>query len=225
MLIKRMDEIVNIRNVFKRIFSMTEQVEVYDGDVDLRKQQQLYLDSITGEEGRTYLQRQFKNTTMDVVILRDISFSTDLIRVEYAAAIVTLMAALEGIAAVRTAQINFSDMEKLNKSFEQPISQSRIAPDAFGATIMAGALDMIDSFTFRASKRLIFIITDDQIEDFEQCQVMMEQLSLSKGLHFFMIGITPEAYGDVAEINDPNALCSVSMLAKILYQLLLKELI
>jgi len=137
-----MDEIVNIRNVFKRIFSMTEQVEVYDGDVDLRKQQQLYLDSITGEEGRTYLQRQFKNTTMDVVILRDISFSTDLIRVEYAEAIVTLMAALEGIAAVRTAQIEFSDMEKLNKSFEQPISQSRIAPDAFGATIMAGALDM-----------------------------------------------------------------------------------
>jgi len=224
-LIKRMNEIVNIRNVFKRIFSMTEQVEVYDGDIDLRKQQQLYLDSITGDEGRTYLQRRFKNTTLDVVLLRDISFSTDLIRVEYAQAIIILMAALEGIAAVRTAQIDFSDMPKLNKTFDQPISQSGVAPDAFGATIMAGAMDMLEHLDFRASRRLVFIITDGQIEDFEHCQDMMEQFALSKSMQFFMINITSEVYGEVAEINVPNASCSVSMLAKVLYQILLKELV
>lgn len=223
-LIKRMGEIVNIRNVFKRIFSMTEQVEVYEGDVDLRKQQQLYMDSLTGEEGRTYIQHRFKNTTMDVAILRDISFSTDLIRVEYAEAIITLLAALEGIPAVRTAQIDFSDIPKLNKSFDQPISRASIAPDAFGATFMAGALDILVGFTFRASKRLVFIITDGEIEDFEQCQEMLEQLKITKGLHVFMINISPEIYGDVSEITDSQAICSVSMLANVLYHLLLKEL-
>jgi len=224
-LIKRRNEINNIRNVFKRIFSMTEQIEVYDGDIDLRKQQQLYLDSITGIEGRTYLQRRFINTTLDVILLRDISFSTDLIRVEYAEAIIVLLAALEGIATVRTAQIDFSDVPKLNKTFKQPISQSSIAPDAFGATIMEGALHMLEQFTFHASKRLVFIITDGQIENYDHCQELMEQLTLLKNIQFFMINITSEAYGDVAEINVPNASCSVSMLAKVLYQILIKELV
>lgn len=223
-LIKRMSEIMRIRNVFKRIFTMTEQTEVYDGDVDLRKQQQLYLDSITGEEGRTYLQRRFKNTTMDAVILRDISFSTDLNRVEYAEVIISLLAALEGMAAVRTAQIDFSDIPKLNKSFDQPISRSSIAPDAFGATLLLSALNIIESFVFRAAKRLVFIITDGEIEDVDQCREIMDNLKITRDLHFFMIHITPEIYGDTAKIENSNATCSMSMLDKILFKLLLKEL-
>lgn len=224
-LMRRMDEITRIRNVFRRVFTLTRQVEVFEGDIDLRKQQQLYIDSITGEEGRTYLQRRFRNTTMDVVVLRDISFSTDLFRVEYAEAVITLMAALEGIAAVQTAQIDFSDVPKLNKSFEQPITQSSIAPYAFGATRLGEALDMMEGFNFRASKRLAVVITDGEIEDQEQCRATMERLSREKGIFFFMIHIVPEECDGIAETGEEEAVCCMAKLDKVLFEVLMREVV
>ena len=223
-LIKRMEEIVRIRNVFKRIITMTEQVEVYDGDVDLRKQQQLYLDSLSGGEGRTYLQRRFRNTTMDVVLLRDVSFSTDLIRLEYAEAIVTILAALDGFAAVRTAVVDFSDFAIQRKTFDQAARDCLVAPEAFGATFMKGALDLMAEYDFRAAKRLAIVITDGEIEDMEECAEKIRELAAVERFKFVTFHITPTVYGDAIEVSGSGATCSYSLLDKALFQVLLKEL-
>ena len=223
-LIKRMEEILRVRNVFKRIFSMTEQVEVYEGDIDLRKQQQMYVNSLTGDEGRTYLQRKFKNTSMDVVIVRDISFSTDLNKVEYAEVIVELLAALEGIESVRTAQIDFSDIARLNKRFEQPVGKASVAPEAFGATKMLEALNIIEKLDFYSSKRLVFIITDGEIEDYEQCQEMITEMEATQNTLFFNIHIIADIYGEVSEIDGKSAVSSMGMLDKVIFHMLIKEL-
>jgi hypothetical protein len=223
-LLRRIDEIARIRNVFKRIFTMTVRAEVFEGDADLRKQQQIYVDSLTGDEGRTFLQRRFRATTMDVVILRDVSFSTDLYKEEYAEAIVAILASLEGIAAVRTAQIDFSDIPRQNKTFAQKLSASSIAPYAFGGTLMAPALEMVREFVFKASKRFAFIVTDGEIEDPEACGEVMEALSKTERLSFFKIHITPEIYGEFLKTDGEDASCSLGMLDKALYGILLREL-
>jgi hypothetical protein len=204
---------------------MTVQTEVFEGDTDLRKQQQIYVNSLTGDDGQTFLQRRFRATTMDVVILRDVSFSTDLYKEEYAEAIVAILASLEGIAAVRTAQIDFSDISKQNKTFTQKLSASSIAPYAFGGTSMAPALEIVRGFAFKASKRLAFIVTDGEIEDIEVCGDLMEALSKTENISFFKIHITPEIYGEFLEIDGESTSCSLSMLDKALYKILLRELV
>lgn len=223
-LITRIEEIVRIRNVFKRIITMTEQVEVYDGDVDLRKQQQLYLDSLSGSEGRTYLQRRFRNTTMDVVLRRDVSFSTDLIRLEYAEAIVTILAALDGFAVVRTAVVDFSDFAVQRKAFDQAARDCLVASEAFGATFMKDALDMMAGYDFRAAKRLAIVITDGEIEDMEECAEKMRDLAAVERFKFVIFHITPTIYGDAIKVSGSGATCSYSFLDKALFQILLKEL-
>lgn len=223
-LVNRMEEIIRIRNVFKRIITMTEQVEAYDGDVDLRKQQQLYLDSLAGVEGRTHLQRRFRNTTMDVVLLRDVSFSTNLIRFEYAEAIVSILAALDGFAAVRTAVVDFSDYAVLRKTFEQTARECLVAPEAFGATLMEGALDMAADFTYRAAKRLVIVMTDGEIEDCEICAGKMLEMRSAQRLKFVALHITPTVYGDAIEVSGSEATCSYGLLDKALLQVLTREL-
>lgn len=223
-LIRRIEEIVKIRNVFKRIFTMTEQVEVFDGDVDLRKQQRLYLDSLTGEEGQTFVQRRFKNTTMDVVILRDISFSTDLCKVEYGEAMIVILAALEGLPAVRTAQIDFSEQARVNKTFEQSVNQSAFVPDAFGGTRMADALELVDALSFKASKRLVFIASDGEIEDMDLCTPVMQRMTSDKHVRFLMLHLSPEIYGDKLEFGEHSVHCSFNRMDKAIFTLLLKVL-
>jgi hypothetical protein len=223
-LIKRMENIVRIRNVFKRIFTMTEQTEVFDGDVDLRKQQRLYISSLTAEEDRAFLQRRFKSTTMDVVVVRDISFSTDLYKLEYAEAIVAILASLDAIASVRTAQIDFSDFAVLNKGFDQRARDAAVAPRAFGGTLMGSALELVGGFSFRAARRLVFIVTDGEIEDMADCSERMKHLSSLQGLRFFTIHITPEIYGDRLDVTGTHAVCGFNTLDRALYHVLMREL-
>lgn len=218
------EEIVRVRNVFKRFFTATHQVETFDGDVNLRRQQQLYLDSITGDPGRNFLQRRFRNTTMDVVILRDTSFSTDAHKTEYAASIVTILAALEGISSVHTAQIDFSDYPRLNKTFKQPLSRASIAPEAFGATRLAEALDIVESFSFRADKRLAFLVSDGEIEDPERCAGKTAELEKKQGVFFFTVKLTLPVYGSTLQTCNRNAVCSFDMLSRALFELLRKDL-
>jgi hypothetical protein len=218
------EEIVRVRNVFKRFFTATHHVETFDGDVNLRRQQQLYLDSITGDPGRNFLQRRFRNTTMDVVILRDTSFSTDLYKIEYAASIITILAALEGIPSVRTAQIDFSDYPRLNKVFKQPLSRASIAPEAFGATRLAEALDIVESFNFRADKRLVFLVSDGEIEEPERCAEKTAALEKKQGLLFLYVKLTLPVYGSALQTRGRNAVCSFDMLSRALFELLRKDL-
>jgi len=183
------DEIVRLRNVFRRVLAATQAVEVFDGDVDLRKQQAIYLDSLTGDEGRNYLNRRFQATSLDVVILRDISFSTHPARVEYAQAVVVLLAALEQMPQVRTAQLDFSEIATVNKRFDQPVSQAAVAPEAFGGTLLAPGLVQLERFAFRASKRLVFILTDGEIADADECRDLLARLRAEHGLVFVPVEV------------------------------------
>ena len=223
-LLKRMTEINLIRNVFKRIFTMTETVKSFEGDVDIQKQQQLYTDSLTGEYGKTYIKKRFANNTMDVVIIRDVSFSINLIRVEYAETIITMLAALEGIPNVRTAQIDFSDKAIINKQFENKLKDCLIIPEAFGSTFLLPPLEKVDDLAFKSDKRLVFIITDGEIEDFEESVQLMIHLEQEKKLRFIMIHIISSFYGKFAQIQKNRAVCSYDLLDKVIYTILLKEL-
>ena len=98
---RRRDLIDQLRTIFKRYFEKASWVKDYDGDLNVVRQQQAYVNSMTAEVGQDYLRMKQRDPSLDVIIYRDISSSTSNIKDSYAETAVVQLAALEGMRGIR----------------------------------------------------------------------------------------------------------------------------
>ena len=82
-------------------------IGAYDGDVNLKKQQEVYLASKTAEESRVYQYYLRRKVSVDIMIIRDVSGSTYRFEREYAEALIEILAAVNNFDGIRTLVIDF----------------------------------------------------------------------------------------------------------------------
>lgn len=92
-------------------------IGAYDGDVNLKKQQEAYLASKTAEESRVYQYYLRRKGSVDIMIIRDVSGSTYRFEREYAEALIEILAAVNNFDGIRTLVIDFEGGAKVRKSF------------------------------------------------------------------------------------------------------------
>lgn len=172
---KYSSEINATRKVFLDIFSKNININVKDGELDFKKQQSAYINSIVGESGNDYTIQKKIKTGFDLVILRDISGSTGNFKVEYAESIVVLMAALDGIEGVRTSLIEFESSSKIIKNFDDSLRESEINPISYGGTCVLKGLENVVKLNYKNDKRILIILSDgdysenvNSVENFEK---------------------------------------------------------
>jgi hypothetical protein len=177
---KYADTINAIRRAFKLRLEKLALVPAYDGDLNLKRQQQAYINSFTQESQPDYQIMKRVEQWLDVVIIRDISASTSGIYDEYCKLTIAILAALNGLPGIRVAQIDFSDYAILNLNFGEPVRQGRIFPRYESGTQLIPAFDLVEKLHFTARKRIGITITDGWIgDDFEE-----RELELARKLRF-----------------------------------------
>ncbi|WP_370840768.1 hypothetical protein [Phascolarctobacterium faecium] len=92
-------------------------IGAYDGDVNLKKQQEAYLASKTAEESRVYQYYLRRKVSVDIMIIRDVSGSMYRFEREYAEALIEILAAVNNFDGIRTLVIDFEGGAKVRKSF------------------------------------------------------------------------------------------------------------
>lgn len=218
------DVIEGLRSVFKRVFESVRFVKDYDGEINVKRQQSAYLNSLTNDTALDYIRMERKDNSLDVVLIRDVSGSTSGVMEEYASSLVCFLAALEGLHNVKTGAVDFSEKHHVAKTFKEEGRQSRIYPTCNGGTSLSSSIDEIAKWDWRASKRLAFVITDGEIFDYNLAKQKMDVLQSSKNIHFFMLDV---AGGDIDGEIDETALihCGIRQLPDVLARLVLRRFI
>lgn len=179
--VRKYGDVINaIRRAFKLRLEKLALVPAYDGDLNLKRQQQAYLNSFTQESQLDYHIMKRVEQWLDVVIIRDISASTSGICDEYCKLTIAIVAALNGLPGIRIAQIDFSDDAILNLNFGEPVKQGRIFPRYESGTQLIPALETVEKLHFTARKRIGITITDGWIGD----EFEAYELDLARRLRF-----------------------------------------
>jgi hypothetical protein len=181
--------ILRLRSVFKRLFESAVIYRDYDGDLDITRQQTAYLNSFTNDVGLDYQRYKLVDPELDLLILRDVSGSTVSMQIPYTQAIVCILAALEGLKGVRTRLVEFNNTFVETKSYEEEVREARIFPRANGGTDLLRVLKEVCGDGWRASNRLVFVITDGMVVGPGKCKQQMDVLERQYGIKFFMLEI------------------------------------
>ena len=203
--LKRRNEIESLRRVFESAFTDYKNIRVKEGDINFNKQQDAYVNSITGEEGKNYLYRKKEKVLVDIVIARDISGSTSCFKEKYAEALVVFLAALENLEGIRTAQLDFNGREFENKTFDTAIESAMINPKADGGTSICGVYRKVLGYDFKGKRNLFIVLTDGEFYDNRIEAARLEaEISRTAKICKFMIGTTlkKEGYGNIPKIED-----------------------
>ncbi len=217
--IKHFDTIQRIKRVFKRKLETAVIVQTNDGDLNMMRQQEAYLNSILGDEGDDYLGMKIKNPSLDIALLRDISGSTSSVQVEYAESIVCILAAVDGINGIRTCQIDFSDRHRVNKKFNEKINESRIIPDCQGGTNLNSSVNELKKMMWIARNKMVMVITDGDICDITAAIKSLQELSkMINGLRLIMIDVGNNRGSKIQT-------CSIADLPEFIMKEILKEAI
>lgn len=169
-------QIFKMEQLFRKVFTKMKSVNFFDGDVNLMKQQEAYLASITKEDAKVYQYYKLKKVDVDVVILRDVSGSTVPFMTQYAKVTCMFLAAVNNIPGIRTMQIDFADKAKVNKRFEEQIEMATVGPIAAGGTQLMPALNELKNVKFKGKLKLMFIISDGEIYDNTQAEATLNEL-------------------------------------------------
>lgn len=208
---KRRKEIEGLRGVFQKAFTEYKDIMVKDGDLNFQRQQQAYLDSITGEEGFNFQYKKLERGLVDVVILRDVSGSTSSAKIGYAEAIVVFLSALENLEGIRTAQIDFNGQHFTNKTFDTGIETATINPFAEGGTSISGAYKEVLGYDFKGRRNIVIVLSDGDI--FEPKSVIDElenRIKLqSKLIKFGIEGYSGNGYKPVTIEDIPREMLNV----------------
>ena len=163
-------EIGELEYIFKQSFTSMKIIGAYDGDVNLKKQQEAYLASKTAEESRGYQYYLRRKVSVDIMIIRDVSGSTYRFEREYAEALIEILAAVNNFDGIRTLIIDFEGGAKVRKSFIDKAEQTSIVPLSGGGTNLLPALRLLQEQVLKGKRRLLFLLSDGEINDREQAE-------------------------------------------------------
>lgn len=163
-------EIGELEYIFKQSFTSMKIIDAYDGDVNLKKQQEAYLDSKTAEESRVYQYYLQRKVSVDIMIIRDVSGSTYRFEREYAEALIEILAAVNNFDGIRTLVIDFEGGAKVRKSFTDKAEQTSIVPLSGGGTNLLPAVRLLKEQVLKGKRRLLFLLSDGEINDREQAE-------------------------------------------------------
>lgn len=182
-------EIQRLNVLFKNLFVELGSTRHFDGDVDLKMQQNAYIASITGEEQKVYNYYKLKYVDVDIVILRDTSGSIFGVSDAYTTMVIMLLAAVNNIPGVRTCQIDFGNKMFVNKTFDSGIDTAKIYPHAEGGTDIVPALDYLQKIKFKGKLRLAFVLSDGMFNEHGVANGMIEYLQKAQDLQFIKYAI------------------------------------
>jgi hypothetical protein len=182
-------EIAELEYIFKRAFTSMKIVDSFDGDINLYKQQAAYIASITQEYEKVYQYYRKKKVSVDIVILRDISGSTGKFEREYAEGLIEILAAVNNFKGIRTMEIDFGGAVKMNKSFDQSVEMASIFPVSGGGTSLLPAVRFLKTQTFKGRRRLLFVLSDGEINDREQADYELEDFCTKNNVNAIKIAL------------------------------------
>lgn len=186
---KHRDNILIVRNAFKRKINEIAERYAYDGELDPVYQQQAYVDSLLGEEGKYYIISELQTRSIDHLLIRDISGSTSSVKDKYAEGCIILHAAIQNLQpSVRDAHIDFSDNAYMLLDFDKKIKEARIHPRAMYGTDIIPAFEMALKLKWRSKSKIINVITDGDVSyGYED----LEQQLIRKGIKIVYWDISP----------------------------------
>lgn len=181
-------EINALRNMFLKLFTKYSDKYAKDGELNLQRQQSAYINSITREEGYDYLYKVMNHVDSDVVLLRDVSSSVGNDSLSFAKQCIIFLSALENIPGIRTAQIDFSSIAKVNKIFNDTMDMSYIVPAANGGTSIEPAYSELLKMDIKGKNNILIIITDGEYNTGQASFGYEKELAL-KGFKIIRLGI------------------------------------
>lgn len=159
------NEIATLTNVLRSLITQHSTIEVHDGDINVKKQMQAYLDSIFGEQNKTYTCNKLNIVDFDCLILRDTSGSTVNFKFEYFKSLVVVVEALENLK-IRNMVVDFNSDVRIVKTFDEDKKEDKFTVGSFGDTCVVAALNSIKSkVNWKSKRRLVIIITDGMFSD------------------------------------------------------------
>lgn len=156
-ILEDIEGIKELSAVFKNVFLNYEWCESKDGEININKSQELYINSFTGDEGYNYIKRKKIEPKFELVILRDVSTSTINFKEEYAKVTIQTLEALKPLKNVDTMLIDFGNRNEVVKKFND--KEFIVYPKIWGSTALTEALCVQRSFA-KNKKRIIIIFTD-----------------------------------------------------------------
>jgi len=155
------NEIVRkVHKAFAEIFTKNHNVATKEGDINLKRMQDAYMNRLTGEDGYDYHIQKRCETAFDCVILRDTSGSVADVAKEYANIVCVLAKALEELHGVKVGVIDFNSVVKVRKAFNQPLIKADIKPVGMGGTNLLDALLKLNDIPFKQKTKICILITD-----------------------------------------------------------------
>lgn len=182
-------EISELEYIFKQVFTSMKIIDSFEGDVNMKRLQDAYLSSKSMEPMKVFQYYQKKKVSVDIMILRDVSGSTYLFEKEYAEAIILILAAVNNFMGIRTLEIDFGGEATLNKSFSQPLEKATIGPRSGGGTNLLPALAILQKQILRGRRRLLFILSDGEINDLQTANGLLEEMMKNDGVEVFKIAL------------------------------------
>lgn len=181
---KYKEQVLNLRNIFKRLISKKSFVASMEGELNLKKQQELYINSKTMEESKCYLVNKLAKPGADVVILRDVSGSTSSFAERYAEMTSVCLGSLEKIPGVRSMLIDFESSTEIVKPFGKKAIKSTLKPLSLGGTNVCSALEILAQQKFSNDKRICIIITDGGYNNRHRAAELIELLKKTLNIKF-----------------------------------------
>ncbi|MDR1617029.1 MAG: VWA domain-containing protein [Syntrophomonadaceae bacterium] len=197
-------EISELEYVFKRAFTSMKIVDSFDGDINMNKQQAAYLASITREETKVFQYYRKKKVSVDIVILRDVSGSTHKFEKEYAEGLIEILAAVNSFKGIRTMEIDFGGEVRMNKDFDQTVEMASIFPVSGGGTSLLPAVRFLFRQTFKGKRRLLFILSDGEINDREQADWELDDFCTKNNVNAVKVALGAFANNGYEQIHVRN---------------------
>jgi len=149
-----------VHKAFAEIFTKNQNVATKEGDINLKRMQDAYMNRLTGEDGYDYHIQKRCETAFDCVILRDVSGSVHYIAFEYARIVCVLAKALEELHGVKVGIVDFGNSSKIRKAFNQPLIKSDIKPSSSGGTDLLSGMTRLKEMPFKQKTKICIIVTD-----------------------------------------------------------------
>ncbi len=155
--------ISKLRAVFKTMIDTPSWKKTYEGELNIMRQQEALMDSFSGESGENFEQFTRKTEDLDVVVIRDVSYSTSGVKEEYAESLAVILLAVDGMKTVRSASIDFSDDAIVTKTFSENMIASRIGPRVKDGTQLSYVRPEMNKMSWKARNKFVFVLTDGQL--------------------------------------------------------------